>query len=118
MKIITAYVAYDNTRFDTMEECREYEQYAWDMGITICETVKFCDSLGVEIYPLYFHTVEEIIKWLDVAYDSDCDYLKIIEDVPSSAWGWYTDYFGYNIPQEKGMYRYNWDASEWERIAE
>ena len=117
MKIVTTYVAYDDTVFDTMEECREYEQYAWDMFMEIIENTVIYDDNHNIIIPPYLYTIEEAVIWYANAYDSFTSIL-VKDEISSSAYAWQTNYFGYIFPTAPGFYEYDFFINEWIKKAE
>ena len=113
MKIVTTYIAYDETAFDTMEECCEYEEYAWDMLIEIIEnTTIYDDNHNLITPPSYLSTIEEVITWYADAYDRFTSIL-VKNEISSSAYAWQTNYFGYIFPTTPGFYEYDFFINEW-----
>lgn len=105
MKIVSTYIAYDGMEFDNERECREHEQYAFDMYNQILECVHFYNAEMEEYWQLYAVNVEEVLDWLEETY-SNCSYIKIIKEIPSSAWSWCSSYFDFVFPEEAGFFEY------------
>lgn len=117
MKMVTTYIAYDGTEFDDMGDCRVYEAYAWDMLISIIDNIIIYTDLGKEITPPYFNNLEEALDWFGKTFNS-INFIRVKAEIPSSAYAWQDNYFGFIFPQEPGLYRYNFFTNEWTKLAE
>lgn len=117
MKIVTTYIAYDESEFETMEECRAYEEYAWDMLMEILESVIISDDFSTVITPPDFYTLEEALDWFGNTFDH-FTFIRVKTEIPSSAYAWQSNYFGYIFPQEVGFYGYDFTTNEWIKLAE
>lgn len=121
MKIVLTYVAYDGIEFDNERECREYEQYAFDMSNQILEYVHFYDAMMKEYPKPCAMFVEENLELLEEIY-TNCYYIKIPKEIPSSAWIWFDNYFGgivnsITLPEETGFFKYNFTTG-WVKVDE
>lgn len=105
MKIVTTYIAFDDTEFGTEEGCLAYEQHYMDSFIEIDECYKFFDK-DMNFLPLmYSHNVEEFCDEFDRAYNN-CDYVRVNRIPSAKAFAIFWDYFGFDMPKEIGLWRY------------
>lgn len=116
MKIVRTYVAYDGIEFDNERECREHEQYAFDMSNQILECVHFYNDMMEEYWQPCAMSVEENLEWLDETYNN-CSYIKITKEIPSSAWAWCANYFDFTFPEETGFFEYHMGTG-WTKVDE
>ena len=114
MKILTLYVAYDDTEFDSEAECRLYEQEASDLIDEALNVYTFYDRDKNIIIPKC-DSIEEYLEWFDMTTD-DCEYIKVAADISRELHKFLYRNIGACVPEEKGFYKYNWDKDEWVSI--
>lgn len=115
MKIEKTYVSYDGFRWDSEKECVEHENYAWDMIKELTSRVKFLDSTYSELVPYELKDLEEIIGWIETAYAS-CDSILIQEPLSDSCDVFVINLFGFRLPDNAGMYKYDWNYMDWVKV--
>lgn len=113
MKIVTTYVSYDGFTFEDYNECFDHENYARDMLMQVMECCTFYTESTEIIYP-YFHNLDEMIQWVEIRWKY-IERIHVKKEIPSSAYSWWMNYFGYWIPEEEGMWEYNHRTMEWEQ---
>lgn len=117
MKIVTTYIAFDDTEFATKEECIEYEDRARNTLTLFTMAYKFYDNDMNIIF----------INSLDIDSMADnvcaaCDESSFIYYTPKYCTNDVKElnriYLGFELPEsnEEGMYKYNWTSFEWEKI--
>lgn len=85
MEIKTTYIAFDDTEFDTEEECLEYESNANPEG-----AVRFFNAQGEELFD------KEPCELFEASY-----YIYIVDEEKATAFlDWLMYYSGYTIPGE------------------
>lgn len=114
MKTVTTYIAFDDTEFDTEKECLAYEQHYLDLIIEIDECYDFLDKDMYALPLMYSHNIEESCDEFDKVFDyCDCVIVNRIPSTEATAFLW--NFFGYELPKEVGLWRYNYKKCDWER---
>lgn len=115
MKIVTIYVAFDDVKFYTMEECIKYENKAMQLLIEIFDAYDFYDENHEKYYVPYIHNVEEGLDFLDWVTDrvAYIDYKKVLSD---DAWNFIYIHIGEIMPNQDEVGRYRYDYSEYEWV--
>lgn len=105
MKIVTTYIAFDDTEFNTEEECLAYEQHDMDLCIEIDECYEFFDKDMNSLPLMYSHNIEEFCDEFDRAYN-DCDYMRVNRIPSDEAATLLWNFFGFDMPEKIGLWRY------------
>ena len=120
MKEVITYVAFDDEEFDDKVECEKYEEAAYNKLVELSECYSFYDeNMNLFVAPVgYGSDVEMMCDWVDNAYN-DCEYIRIKQRLPQEVMRLLYNYFGYIVPDEEcGLYRYNIDNDEWDKVAD
>lgn len=115
MKIVTLYVAYDDTEFDDEEDCRRYESDAYDLMHEAMDTYSFFDK-NMNLLMVNSGDIEEFLYSFDMLTDS-CEYVKV-KQIPSyELHKFIYRNIGCILPENNtGLYRYDWHLNEWVSI--
>lgn len=106
------YQACDGTTFEDMEECQLHEKIILTCRLRMCD-IEFWDKERHNmLHPLF--TDDKYEDKMDGLY-AVCEYLNITKDVPLSVKFYIKDTWGWIIPSEKGVYKYDWGKMEWIR---
>ena len=113
MKIVTTYVAYDDTEFDTEEECRKYEVERMKLFSEFNDVYALYDEKMQRIWCPLNYEIENWYDWIDNALN-DCEYVEV-RAIPSEALiHIMTHEFGYEWPEDKlGWYKYDYIDDKW-----
>lgn len=117
MKVVTTYIAFDDTEFNIVEECMAYENHYIDLMIEAEECYSFCDKnmnkTGFAYW--YCHNIEEVLEDFSRAYD-DCEYIRVIRKPSNALIGFIRHYFGYVMPEEEGLWEFDFNKWVWKRV--
>lgn len=114
MKIIKTFVAYDDTEFDTEDECIAYEEKHATYAGEINYKYEFLDKDGKVIECKDKRYFDVLIDFLEDAYN-ECAFIRVKDKVSEEALDWLEDYFGIELPSgECGLYDYVCDT--WGRV--
>lgn len=108
----TIYVAIDGNEFDDQYKCEEYEKEIIALRQHICD-IKFFDK-DMRRLPAPFIFQEKYEEILDNIY-GNCEYVEITDYIPREVMDYITEIWGWEIPDIKGTYHYDWDNYEWIR---
>jgi len=117
MKIVTTYIAFDDTEFGTKEACLEYEEKARNTLTFFTMAYKFYDK---EMNILFIDStdIDFIADNICAAYN-ECSFVYytpkyLTNDVKALN----REYLGLELPDndEEGMYKYDWTLCDWEKI--
>ena len=111
MKIMTLYIAYDDTEFTDENECRAYEEKARKHVNELIDTYTFYDKNKYVIFPVC-DSIEEYLQWFDSTTDY-CEYIIVHKDLPQEAHKLLYQNIGSCVPEEKGFYKYDWRVNKW-----
>lgn len=111
MKIMTLYIAYDDTEFTDENECRIHELKAYEYINELMNTYTFYDKAKNIIFPAY-DSIEEFFQWFDSTIDK-CEYIAVHKDLSREAHNFLWRNIGACVPEEKGFYKYDWNKNEW-----
>ena len=111
MKTMTLYIAYDDTEFTDENECRAYEEKAYNCINELVDTYTFYDKNKHIIFPVR-DSIEEYLQWFDFATD-DCEYIRVYKNLSRETHKFLWENIGCSIPEEKGFYKYDWNKNEW-----
>lgn len=116
VKTRTTYIAYDDTEFDTEEECREYEQFAIDMMCELCRCYEFKknDETCKCFVPL---SIEDTMSLFEQTVQ-DCDTVVVHRVPEESALSFQWRQWGFDLPEEEGTYYYDTRYGRWEPVEE
>jgi len=113
MTVEVTYVAYDGERFDSLEECKEYENRAISLMDEFKTHVLLLDTIKRPIYCPTGTTIEGTMAWFHQAY-GNCLYLNINAELSDDLFDFIDDNLGVIFPENKvGLYKYDYDADEW-----
>ena len=105
MKIVTTYVAFDDTEFNTVEECMAYENRHIDLMIEAEECYSFYYKDMNAMVLGYSHNIEEMLNEFCYAYDN-CEYIVVNKEPSAPLINFMWRYLGYELPMEKGTWHY------------
>lgn len=117
MREIITYVAYDDTEFDNLEECEEYESKAFDLLIEFFNAYDFFGKNGEYIW-IFLNEVEQGLYAIKYAFDR-CEKIRVKKIISHEAMELIDSYFGYELPRDGvGLYEYDWKELEWVKVGE
>ena len=107
------YVAYDGTRFNSLAECKEYENRAVSFMDEFNNHVLLLDMMGRPIfYPTGFD-IKGFMAWFHHAY-GECSYININTELSNDFINFINFDLGIIFPENKvGLYKYDYDKGEW-----
>ena len=114
MRRVIKYVAFDDTVFDTLTQCEEYEAGFNRARDELVHNVRF---FGKNMAIMNMPSAEdgdfdEIIE--DLVNNST--FITILNDLSEGAQGYLNNFTGIIIPVRKGRYRYDFNKCEWIRF--
>ena len=117
MREIITYVAYDDTEFDNLEDCEEYESKAFDLLIEFFNAYDFFGKNGEYIW-IFLNEVEQGLYAIKYAFER-CEKIRVKKIVSHEVRELIDSYFGYELPwDEVGLYEYDWKEMEWIKVGE
>lgn len=114
MRIITKYVAYDDTEFDTVKECYDYEKSAREFVKEANDVYLFLNKNMDILYPPRDEMVEHWLVWFEAIVDA-CEYIQVRETPSRELHQFLYHNIGCIAPEVIGTYKYNWHINEWVR---
>lgn len=117
MRKVVTYIAWDDTEFETEEECKNYEQYALDMMVELCHCYEFYNNNNEQMETFVPNFIEDMMILFEKAA-SVCDVVKVNRIPQSSADAFQNNQFGFYFPDATGTFKWNNRACEWEKIAD
>ena len=113
MKVEVVYVAYDDTRFNSPAECKEYENRARTLMNEFNSHVLLMDMHKSLILCPGGLDLEEMITWFQIAFPN-CEYININTVLSNDVITFIKHYFGFSFPENKvGLYKYDYYEDEW-----
>lgn len=117
MREVITYVAYDDTEFDSFEECEEYEGKAFDLLEEFFNAYDFFGKNG-EYIGIFLNEVEQGLHAIEYAFDR-CEKIRVKKIISHEVIELIDSHFGYELPQnEVGLYEYDWKKWEWVKVGE
>ena len=112
MKIVTTYIAFDDTEFDTEKECLEYENRAvgYIAEILRCYTF-YNENMDVMVYG-WSNDIIETLECIEKMYD-ECECIKVHKTVSREAYEFLRNTEGIFLPVDVGMYTYDYSTGKW-----
>ena len=124
MREITVYVAWDDTEFDTEDECLWYESKAVDAMKEVNDCYEFFNKDGerFDAPPEWDDNIENWLGWLSDAGEH-CDRIKVNHILPDDAVCFIDREWGYCIApedfnDETGLFKYDDFKNEWVKVGE
>lgn len=114
MREVVTYVAFDGEEFTGAERCREYEQKFSNALMAIRDAYVFYNVKGDTIH-LAAYDMETLISDLESAY-TECEKIVVKHDVPHRTLGYFYDATGIVLPEDAGVYKYDFNRHTWENI--
>lgn len=117
MREVVTYVAYDDTEFDNLEECEEYEGKAFDL---LSEFFNAYDFFGKnnQYICIFLNEVEQGFNAIKYAFDKS-EKIRVKKPISQEVEELIDSYFGYELPpNETGLYEYDWRKLEWVKVGE
>lgn len=115
-KVITYYVACDGEEFNSIERCREHEQKCLNTLREIKETYTFYDAAG-NVIQIADYDAEALIDDLEAAC-KECEKIAVRHDVSYTAAKLLYNISGIVLPDDAGIYKYDFDHWTWESVSE
>ena len=117
MREVVTYIAYDDTEFDNLEECEEYEGKAFELLNEFFNAYDFFRENGQCIL-IFLNEVEQGFNAIKYAYDK-CGKIRVKKSVSNEVIELIDSYLGYDFPpNEIGLYEYDWVKFEWVKVGE
>lgn len=117
MRKVTYYIAYDETEFETKEECIVYENKNMDILKNTIASYDFLKEDKQKII-ISFTNREQMMQDFNDAYN-DAIYTRVKHTISHAQKDLLFTEFGYSdLPLEIGLYKYNYETFEWEKVAE
>jgi len=110
------YVAFDGEEFNNAERCREYEQAFSNSLMKIKEAYTFYNSKG-DIIPIATYDMETMLEDLEAAYQESAK-IVVRHNVPHRTLKYFYDTTGIPLPEDAGIYRYDFKRYTWESVSE
>lgn len=117
MKKVIVYIAWDDTEFETEEECKNYEQHALDMMVELCHCYTLYDKDGNELEVFVPNSIEDMMKLFE-RNASVCEKVRVNRVPSDSADAFQNSNFGFDMPEEEGLFVYDWNCVRWDKVAE
>ena len=113
MKVEVIYIAYDGERFDSLEECKEYENRAISLMDEFKNHILLLDMMKRPMYCPDSLNIEGTMAWFDLAY-KQCTYININAELSDDFISFINNDLGLIFPPNKvGLYKYDYDSDEW-----
>ena len=112
MKTMTLYIAYDDTEFTDENECRAYEEKAYNCVYELIDAYTFFDKEKNIIFTPGCNDIEEYLYWFEKVTDN-CEYVKVDKNLSHEAHVFLWQNIGACVPEEEGFYKYDWDEYKW-----
>lgn len=124
MRKVTMYVAWDDSEFDTEDECLLYESEAMDAMREVNDCYDFFNKNGehFDAPPEWDDNIENWLDWLSDAAEH-CDHIKVNYILPEYAVRFIDREWGYCIApedfhNETGLFKYDDFKDEWIKVDE
>lgn len=123
MREVKYYIAWDDSEFESKEECLAYEKNALDCLKETCEKYSFFDkNMNLYCAPLESFDVEDWMDWLDNAVNN-CEFIHRETDLTILAERFISDYWGFCILNDDfnhktGWFKYDFHRNEWVKVDE
>lgn len=113
MKVEVVYVAYDDTRFSSPAECKEYENHAMSLMNEFNDHVLLLDMTKRPILRPAGFNIEGVLTWFHDAY-GNCSYVYINTKLSDDLITFIEHNLGLYFPKnEVGLYKYDFYDDEW-----
>ena len=116
MRPMIIYVAFDGQEFTSAERCHEYEQSYSNSLMKIKEAYTFYNTAG-DIIPIATDDIEALLEDLESAYTA-CEKIVVQHDVPHRTLKYFYDTTGIALPEDAGVYKYDFNRYTWESVSE
>ena len=116
MREVVTYMAFDGEEFNSKERCCEYEQKYLNTLMKIKEAYTFYNSDG-NIIPIATYDIEALLGDLESAY-TECEKIVVKHNVPHRTLGYFYDETGIALPEDAGVYKYDFNRDMWESVSE
>ena len=116
MREMVVYVAFDGEEFSSKERCREYEQKFSNTLMAIRDAYVFYNAEGDTIH-LAVYDMETLLSDLEDAYQKSVK-IVVLHDVPHRTLSYFYDATGIVLPEDAGVYKYDFDRYTWESVSE
>jgi len=116
MREVKYYISFDDKRFEDKKECADYEEKIGNLMMEIISLFVFYDKNMKQINH-YFENLMGILCSFDWGWQN-CVYIKKISDCSEEALNFIKEYFGYPLPDEIGLYKYDWVEYKWIKVGE
>lgn len=114
MREVTYYISFDDKRFESKKECSDYEEKIGNYMMEIISSFIFYDENMKQINH-YFENLNGILTSFDWAW-RNCEYINEITTCSKEALDFIQEYFGYPLPDEIGLYEYDWHYHKWVKV--
>lgn len=122
MREVKYYVAWDDSEFETQEECMEYEQGVVIAMSTINNCYDFIDKNGKRYDPPKNLNIDD---WQDWFFDAaeHCQWIRVYRTLPDLAVDFINTQIGYCIcpvdfDNKTGLFEYDELKNEWVKVDE
>lgn len=117
MREVVTYVAYDETEFDTMEECEEYERVAFDSLEEVIGAYEFFLANGQEIQ-IFLNDIAKGIYDIERAYD-ECAQIRVKHPISQVTEDFLYANTGFDpLPYEPGLYKIGFNKYTWIKVGD
>ena len=116
MREVTYYISFDDKRFEDKKECFAYEEKAYNYMMEIISSFIFYDENKKKINH-YFEDLNGILSSFDWAWQN-CEYIDNIASCSKESLEFIREYFGYLLPNEIGLNKYDWIEQKWVKVGE
>lgn len=112
MKTVISFRACDGTTFRSKTKCEDYEKRLFTIRLRICDIEFWDENRKNMVHPLM--TDEKYNEKIDELY-AKSTYLHIVKDIPEFISAYILTEWGWLVPYERGIYKYNWSENKWIR---
>lgn len=107
--------AFDGNTFRSEDECYAYEEKIADYIGEVVTNIHFFDENGNQMKPEDNRYFDVWVDFVEAAFD-ECTTLKVVKPLSEEVADWVDSYFGYNFPEEEGLY--NYEEDDWKKADE
>lgn len=122
MREVKYYVAWDDSEFETKEECMKYENDAINKMLIFKSLYTFFDKDKNILLCPETKNIEDLLNWADCSAE-ECDYIYRSGQLPEDVNNFIRSEIGYCIcnwdfHDELGLFQWDDEEAEWVRVGE
>ena len=122
MREVTMYVAWDDSEFETADECLRYEQQAIEAMSAVNDCYEFFNVNNERFFAPRSEDIWDWLNWLSDAAEH-CRFIRIRHTLPTLSVRFIDREWGYCIcpedfPAETGLFMYDDFKNDWVKVGE